>query len=246
MKPLTAIIADDEPRLAENLAARLKVLWPQLEVLAIVANGIAAVSVIAEKQPTFAFLDIRMPGLDGIQVARIAQSTRVIFVTAYDEYAVTAFEAAAADYLLKPVSDERLAQCVARLALSTSAAGSGAAATESAASPARIATLEWLTVRLADTTRLVAVGEVLYFRSGDKYTDVVTASERHLIRTPLKELLDQLNPQLFAQIHRGVIVNLRAVERIERDMLGRSRLYLRDHADVLTISRSFVDRFKQM
>jgi DNA-binding LytR/AlgR family response regulator len=110
----------------------------------------------------------------------------------------------------------------------------------------RAASLEWLTVRLADTTRLVPVGEVLYFRSGDKYTEVVTATERHLVRTPLKELLEQLNPNHFAQIHRGIIVNLRAVERIERDLLGRSQLYLRDHADVLTVSRSFLDQFKQM
>jgi DNA-binding LytR/AlgR family response regulator len=243
---LTAIIADDEPRLAESLAGRLKTLWPQLEILAIVANGIAAVSVIADKRPTFAFLDIRMPGLDGIQVARIAAATRVIFVTAYDEYAVTAFEAAAADYLLKPVSDERLAQCVARLARQAEAPTDRAALNELWDKRPRTASLEWLTVRLADTTRLVPVGEVLYFRSGDKYTEVVTASERHLVRTPLKELLEQLNPKHFAQIHRSVIVNLRAVERIERDLLGRSQLYLRGHADVLTVSRSFLDQFKQM
>jgi len=229
---LTALIADDEPRLAENLA-----------------NGIAAVSVIAERQPTFAFLDIRMPGLDGIQVAKIARSTRVIFVTAFDEYAVTAFEAAAADYLLKPVSDARLAQCVARLAHGAQGATPSVdltALTALLGQPAPAAALEWLTVRLADTTRLVPVNEVLYFRSGDKYTEAVTAAERHLVRTPLKELLEQLGGRSFVQIHRGIIVNLRAVERIERDMLGRSRVHLKDHTDVLTISRSFLDQFKQM
>jgi DNA-binding LytR/AlgR family response regulator len=240
----TALIADDEPRLAENLAGRLKVLWPELQIIAIVGNGIASLSVIAERKPDFAFLDIRMPGLDGIQVARLARDTRVVFVTAHDEYAVTAFEAAAADYLLKPVSDARLAHCVARLAQQP---GPVLNADVLQALLARHAggALEWLTVRLADTTRLVAVNEVIYFRSGDKYTEAVTAAERHLIRTPLKELLEQLNRTHFTQIHRSVIVNLRAVERIERDLFGRSQVYLRGHADVLTVSRSFLGRFKQ-
>jgi DNA-binding LytR/AlgR family response regulator len=112
--------------------------------------------------------------------------------------------------------------------------------------PAHQGRLEWLTVRLADTTRLVAVNEVLYFRSTDKYTEAVTANERHLVRTPLKELLEQLNPQQFAQVHRSIIVNLGAVERIERDVLGRSQIHLRQHADVLPLSRSFAERFRQM
>jgi DNA-binding LytR/AlgR family response regulator len=242
----TAIIADDEPRLAENLAARLRALWPQLNIVAVVPNGIAAVAAIAEHKPTFAFLDIRMPGLDGMQVAKAAQGTRVIFVTAYDEYAVSAFDNAAADYLLKPISDARLAQCVARLAQHAGAAADSGAVTGLPARQSQGSVLEWLTVRLGDTTRLVAVNEVLYFRSGDKYTEAVTLAEQHLIRTPLKELLDQLDQRYFVQIHRGVIVNLRRVERIERDLLGRSKLYLRDHADVLTVSRNYLDQFKQM
>ncbi len=242
----TALIADDEPRLAEDLAARLLHLWPQLSIIAVVANGIAAAAAIAAHRPTFAFLDIRMPGLDGVQVAKLAQSTRVIFVTAHDEYAVTAFEAAAVDYLLKPVSDARLAQCVARLAQPTTQSADIGALYTLLAGQSAPTTLEWLTVRLADTTRLVPVNEVLYFRSGDKYTEAVTSRESHLIRTPLKELLAQLNPHHFAQIHRGIVVNLRAVERIERDVLGRSQVYLRDFKEVLPLSRSFVDRFRQM
>jgi DNA-binding LytR/AlgR family response regulator len=240
----TAIIADDEPRLAENLAGRLRALWPQLNILAVVPNGVAAVAAIAEHRPTFAFLDIRMPGLDGMQVAKAAPGTRVVFVTAYDEYAVSAFDNAAVDYLLKPVSDARLAQCVARLARQSGAAAGALEGLPARQSPGTV--LEWLTVRLGDTTRLVAVNEVLYFRSGDKYTEAVTLAEQHLIRTPLKELLDQLDQRYFAQIHRGAIVNLRKVERIERDLLGRSKLYLRDHADVLTVSRNYLDQFKQM
>jgi DNA-binding LytR/AlgR family response regulator len=243
---LTAIIADDEPRLAENLAGRLRALWPPLTIVAIVPNGIAAVAAIAEHKPTFAFLDIRMPGLDGMQVAKAAQGTRVVFVTAYDEYAVSAFENSAVDYLLKPISDARLAQCVARLTQLPAASAEAGARAGSSARPSQGNMLEWLTVRLGDTTRLVAVSEVLYFRSGDKYTEAVTRAEQHLIRTPLKELMEQLDQRYFAQIHRSVIVNLRKVERIERDLLGRSKLYLRDHGEVLTVSRNYLDQFKQM
>ncbi len=241
-----AIVADDEPRLAADLAARLRLTWPLLEIAAVVGNGIAAASAIAEHRPTYAFLDIRMPGLDGIQVARMAGQTRIVFVTAHDEYAVSAFEAAAADYLLKPVSDIRLMQCVARLRQQQAVlldVGALSALLARAPTPAR---LDWLTVRLADTTRLVAVDEILYFRAGDKYTEAVTAMERHLVRTPLKELLEQLDPQRFAQVHRGIIVNLASVERIERDVLGRSGIHLRNHADVLPLSRSFAERFRQM
>jgi DNA-binding LytR/AlgR family response regulator len=203
-----------------------------------VGNGIAAAAAIAETKPTFAFLDIRMPG--------IAASTRVVFVTAHDEYAVSAFEAAAADYLLKPVSDARLLQCVSRLARQAPSVFDLNALTAVLGQRPLGRALEWLTVRLADTTRLVPIQEVLYFRSGDKYTEAVTATERHLVRTPLKDLLEQIDPRCFAQIHRSVIVNLRAVERIERDLLGRSSLHLRGHGDVLAVSRSFQDRFKQM
>lgn len=243
MQP-TAIIADDEPRLAESLASRLRALWPQLNILAIVPNGIAAVAAIAEHRPSVAFLDIRMPGLDGMQVAKAAQGTRVVFVTAYDEYAVAAFDNAAVDYLLKPISDARLAQCVARLNQPLSVSATIAAGSSVLAS--RSSLLEWLTVRLGDTTRLVAVNEVSYFQAGDKYTEAVTPTERHLIRTPLKELLAQLDQRYFAQIHRSVIVNLRKVERIERDLLGRSTLYLRDHGEGLSVSRNYLEQFKQM
>jgi DNA-binding LytR/AlgR family response regulator len=242
----SAIVADDEPRLAQDLAARLQKLWPQLDIIAAVNDGVAAASLIAERQPTFAFLDIRMPGIDGIGVARVARDTRIVFVTAYDEYAVAAFDAAAADYLLKPVSDARLAHCVARLREQSTRTLDVNVLTSLLSQRAARGTLEWLTIRLGDTTRLVSVEEVLYFQSGDKYTEVVTAAERHLIRTALKGLLEQLDPNHFAQIHRSIVVNLRAVEFIERDILGRSRVHLRGRADTLPLSRSFVDRFRQM
>jgi DNA-binding LytR/AlgR family response regulator len=242
----SAIIADDEPRLAEDLATRLRAVWPQLDIVAVAPNGLAAATAIAEHQPTFAFLDINMPGLDGIQVARLAQNTRVIFVTAHDEYAVTAFEAAAVDFLLKPVSDARLAQCVSRLSQPRAAVLDVVALTALLSRQPPQSFLEWLTVRLGDTTRLVAVNEVLYFRAGDKYTEAVTATERHLVRTPLKELLAQLNPGQFAQIHRSVLVNLREIERIEHDMLGRTQVHLKKVSEVLPVSRSYAARFRQM
>jgi DNA-binding LytR/AlgR family response regulator len=242
----SAIIADDEPRLAEDLAARLRAAWPQLEVVTIAANGLDAAAAIAAHQPAFAFLDINMPGLDGIQVAKLAQTTRVIFVTAHAEYAVTAFEAAAVDYLLKPVSNERLAQCVARLSQPRTAVMDGAVLTALLSRQPAQSHLEWLTVRLADTTRLVAVNEVLYFRAGDKYTEAVTATERHLVRTSLKELLEQLPPRRFVQIHRSVVVNLREIERIEHNVLGRPQLHLKQGAGVLSVSRSFASQFRQM
>ncbi len=242
----SAVIADDEPRLAADLAERLRLAWPQLDIVAVVGNGVAAANVIAERRPAFAFLDIRMPGMDGVQVARVAGLTRIVFVTAHDEYAVTAFETAAADYLLKPVSDARLAQCVARLQQQAVAQIDIGALSALLAHPSARPRLDWLTVRLADTTRIVAVNEVLYFRSPEKYTEAVTLTDRHLVRTPLKELLEQLDPHRFMQVHRSIIVNLGAVDRIERDVLGRSQIHLRNHPDVLPISRGFTDRFKHM
>ncbi|MBM3117777.1 LytR/AlgR family response regulator transcription factor [Jeongeupia naejangsanensis] len=242
----TALIADDEPLLAASLAARLKALWPALDIVAVAANGVEAVAALNAHRPDLAFLDIRMPGLTGLQVAQAARDTRVVFVTAYDEYALSAFEHAAIDYLLKPVDDVRLAQCVSRLQRQTQAPPDLQAAL-AALNPAPAASsLAWLTVGLGDTTRLVALDEVLYFEASNKYTNVVTATERHLIRTPLKDLLPQLDPQRFAQVHRAVIVNLGAVARIHRDLLGRQQVHLKQCADVLPLSRGFAGRFRQM
>ncbi len=241
----TALIADDEPQLAEDLARRLRRLWSELEIVAIAPNGLEAVAELGRLRPQYAFLDIRMPGLSGLEAARAALGTRIVFVTAHDEYAVAAFEAAAADYLLKPVSDARLAQCVARLQREAAPAVDLHKLMAGFASPAR-EYLSWVTAGLANTTRLVAVKSVLYFQSTEKYTEVVTAHERHLIRTPLKELLESLDPRDFAQIHRGTLVNLGAIERVERDVLGRCLVHLKDHGDVLPVSRTFAGRFKQM
>lgn len=240
----TALVADDEPLLASSLAERLQALWPDLQIIAIVKNGLEAVAEINRQRPDFAFLDIRMPGINGLQVAATLRDTRVVFVTAFDEYAVSAFENAALDYLLKPVSDSRLAQCVVRLQREARPATDWAAVM--AGMQKQPAALTWLTVGLGDVTRLIAVEEVLFFQASDKYTEVVTAHERHLIRTPLKELLPQLNPEGFSQVHRAYIVNLHVVARIERDLLGRQTIHIKNSPHSLPLSRSFAAQFRQM
>lgn len=241
----TVLIADDEPKLAQDLARRLKRCWYGVDIVAVVENGTRAAAEIAQRNPQFAFLDVRMPGLNGLEVAAAATDTRIVFVTAYEEYAVAAFDAAAVDYLLKPVSDARLAQCVLKLQQSA-APPTDVAALLSMLERPNARYLAWLHAGAGNVTRVLSVAETLYFRAADKYTDVVTASERHVIRISLKELSEQLDPQQFVQIHRSIIVNLRAIERIERDVLGRSEIHLKGHKDVLPISRVYASRFKRM
>ncbi|KGS03476.1 LytR/AlgR family response regulator transcription factor [Burkholderia sp. ABCPW 111] len=241
----TALIADDEPNLSAELAERLAGLWPELEIVAMPRNGVDTLAALNASRPDVAFLDIRMPGIDGLKLASLVPDVRVVFVTAYDEHAVEAFDRSAVDYLLKPVTDERLLRCIAKLqrggfAPARAHALVGARMSQ-AATPIR-----WLTVGLKDTTRLVSVDDVLYFRALDKYTEVVTAGERHVIRTPLKELLQRLDQDRFAQVHRGVIVSYAAIDRIERDLLGRLRIHLRGRCDVLPVSRAYAGQFKHM
>jgi len=241
----TVLIADDEPKLAQDLARRLKRCWHGIDIVAVVDNGSQAAAAMARLNPQFAFLDIRMPGMSGLEVAAAAADTRIVFVTAHDEYAVAAFDAAAVDYLLKPVSDTRLAQCVLKLQQTAAPRADLTMLLTKLDRPSE-RYLAWLHTGAGNTTRVLSVAEALYFRAADKYTDVVTASERHVIRVSLKELLEQLNPQQFVQIHRSTIVNLNAVERIERDVLGRSEIHLKNHKDVLPVSRAFAGTFKRM
>jgi DNA-binding LytR/AlgR family response regulator len=237
----TALIADDEPNLAAELASRLAKYWPELEIVAMPRNGVEALAELNAKQPDYAFLDIRMPGVDGLEIARLM---RVVFVTAYDEYAVQAFDTSAADYLLKPLNDERLLRCIAKL---QRGGGAQPAVPGVGVLPDKDhAPIQWLTVGLKDTTHLVSIEDVLYFQATDKYTEVVTAERRHVIRTPLKELLQRLDAAKFAQVHRSVIVSYAAIDRVERDLLGRLRIHLRNHTDVLPVSRAYVGLFKQM
>jgi DNA-binding LytR/AlgR family response regulator len=241
----TILIADDEPHLAQDLVRRLKRCWNDAEIVAVVDNGLSAVAELGRLNPRFAFLDIRMPGLNGLEVAAASSGTRIVFVTAYDEYAVAAFDASAADYLVKPVSDARLAQCVLKLQ-QMSAPQPDLAALLSRLRQPRPTWLTWLHVGAGNTTRVLSMDEVLYFQAGDKYTEVVTATQRHVVRMTLKELAQRLDEEQFAQIHRGTIVNLNAVERVERDMLGRALVRLKNHPDVLTVSRAYLARFRRM
>ena len=245
---MRALIAEDEPNLAADLARRLARLWPQLEIAAVVHDGLAAREALAELAPDVAFLDIRMPGLSGLEVARGAPAgCRVVFVTAYDEHAVAAFDAAAADYLLKPVADARLEQCIARLRAAPAHDPGDLLARVRALLPVvPNPPLRWLRAQVGQITRLVAVEAVCYFQAGDKYTSAVTREGEFLLRTPIKELLPQLDPDQFWQVHRGTLVNVGQIVAAKRDLLGRLALNLRDRPETLAVSRSYAHLFRQM
>jgi len=248
---MTAVIADDEPRLAEFLRDRLAVLWPELLIAGIAHNGPEAQALIEREAPDVAFLDIRMPGLSGLDVARTAgRDVRIVFVTAFDEYAVQAFKHAAVDYLLKPVADDRLAETVARLRASANAPGNtsvgevlAAIATLRHDAPERLA---WIRASRGAQVMLIDIDDVCYFQANDKYTSVFTADGESLIRTPLRELASQLDARHFWQVHRGTIVNLRHVATTTRDLAGRVTLHMKSRPEVVTVSRAYAHLFKQM
>jgi DNA-binding LytR/AlgR family response regulator len=246
---MKAIIADDEQHLAQDLRRRLGQLWPELQIAAVLHDGIAAAQALQELKPDIAFLDIRMPGQSGLDAARAAAADcRVVFVTAFDDHAVQAFEQAAVDYLLKPVSDERLARCVERLKQRSEAAPDALLvrlqqllATQNKPEP-----LRWLRIQVGQSVRMVAVEEVCYFQSADKYTSVLTRDAELLLRTPLKELVDQLDPDQFWQVHRGTIVNAKQIVSAHHDLLGKVTLTLRDRPEKVAVSRSYAHLFRQM
>jgi DNA-binding LytR/AlgR family response regulator len=261
-----ALIAEDEPLLARNLKHALALAWPELQLVALAPNGIEALRLIEAERPDVAFLDIRMPGLTGLEVAaELADKLnegepvpRIVFVTAYDEYALEAFELAAVDYLLKPVVPERLAKAVERLKAQLAAPNEDLAQLVSklqkviGSGPATLGagpgegTLKIIRAAVGSTVRMIPVEEICYFQAADKYTSVVTRDAEMLIRTPLKELLAQLPPDRFRQIHRGTVVNLSEVASAVRDDNGRFSLRLKQRKESLTVSRVFADQFRQM
>jgi DNA-binding LytR/AlgR family response regulator len=247
-----ALIADDEVHLAEHLRARLMHLWPGLEVLPLAANGVEALRAINEEEPEVAFLDIRMPGLTGIELARrIDTNTHVVFVTAFDQYAVEAFDREVVDYLLKPVTDERLAKAVERLQRKLASAERPPALDEVLAKLARAipgagARLRWIRALKGELVQQIAVDDVLYFQASDKYTCVMTREGESLIRVPLAELTGQLDADVFWQIHRGTLVNMNAVAATRRDLGGRVFVKLKDGKTELPVSRAYAHLFKQM
>jgi DNA-binding LytR/AlgR family response regulator len=246
---MRAIIADDEQHLAEDLRRRIAQLWPELHIVAVVHDGIAAASALAELKPDIAFLDIRMPGQNGLDAAREASADcRVVFVTAFDDHAVQAFEQAAIDYLLKPVSDERLARCVERLKQhSTSAPDALLARLQQLLATSNIPEpLRLLRIQVGHAVRMVAVEEVCYFKSTDKYTTVLTRDAELLLRTPIKELIAQLDPAVFWQVHRGTLVNVKQIVSAHHNLLGKVSLTLRDRPEKVAVSRSYTHLFRQM
>ena len=257
----TAIVAEDEPLLRQALLDRLAEAWPELEILAACEDGASAVEALAEFQPDVAFLDIRMPGLTGLDVAATAAEssprTQVVFVTAYDQYAVDAFEQGAVDYLLKPIAADRLAATVQRLQsrsgdaqavsallqrLGTLANGALGTSPRGGEAPP----LTWLTASAGKETRLVLVEDVAYFRADNKYTTVVTAEGEALLRTSIRELVGMLDPALFKQIHRSTIVNLKAIAGITRDDAGRGIVRLKSRPETLLVSQPFMALFRHM
>ena len=249
-----ALIADDEPNLAQDLRERLSAMWPELEILEPAANGLEALRAIGEDEPDIVFLDIRMPGLTGIELARrIDPGTRVVFVTAYDEYAVEAFEREAVDYLVKPVPDDRLARCVERLKRSLAESAPPPAIAEAIERIARAlpgagaaSKLRWVRALKGEVVQQIPVDEVLYFQASDKYTCVMTRTGEYLIRTPLAELAAQVDPEVFWQIHRGTLVNMNEVAATRRDLGGRVYVRLKEGDAELAVSRAYAHRFKQM
>ena len=252
-----AIVAEDETLLRKALLEQLGKAWPELRIVAECEDGASALEAIAEHRPDVAFLDIRMPGLTGLDVAaaipEVSPATQVVFVTAYDQYAIDAFERGAIDYLLKPIAADRLAATVQRLK-ARAAAGPADSATlaalvrqlGSSLSPRAQPPLNWVTASAGRETRLILLDDVAYFRADNKYTTVMTGDGEALLRTPIRELLEVLDPAVFKQIHRSTIVNIKAIASIVRDDTGKGVVRLRQRPETLTVSQPFMALFRNM
>jgi DNA-binding LytR/AlgR family response regulator len=263
-----AVLADDERLMREQMRARLAEVWPELTLVAEAKNGLEAVQLVKHHQPDIVFLDIRMPGLTGVEAARqIAQLEldddallpEIVFVTAYDQYAVEAFEQGAADYVLKPAERERLAVTAERLKKRLATRGTADAAASAPIqqllhklaaqlNPAAQGSgyLQWIQASVGSSIQMIPVADVLFFISDEKYTRVQTTQVEALIRKPIKELVDELDPKLFWQIHRSTLVNVNAVSGVARDFRGRQIVSVKGHNEKLEVSRSYAGLFKGM
>jgi DNA-binding LytR/AlgR family response regulator len=279
MKPPRCLIAEDEPLLAAGLQADLAALWPALQVVASVGDGLRAAEQTLALRPDVCFFDIRMPGATGLEAAQAlaedwpegpgsAAFPLLVFVTAYDDYALQAFEAQAVDYLVKPVDRTRLAACVARLQARLAAQQSSATAPDGSPHNAQqdalqaavaqlrgllggmpaatVPRLEVIQAQVGNLVHLVPLAEVLYFEAADKYVRVITADKEHLIRASLRELLPQLDPAVFWQVHRGTVVQAKAISTARREESGKVTLTLRGRPEKLTASRLYAHLFKGM
>ncbi|MFP5390578.1 MAG: LytR/AlgR family response regulator transcription factor [Gammaproteobacteria bacterium] len=253
----TAILADDERLMRDQLRMRLNQAWPELEIVGEAKNGDEAVALVEQLQPDLTFLDIRMPGKTGMEAAReIGARSQIVFVTAYDQYAVEAFERGAIDYVLKPPELERLAVTVERLksrlakpreatAVADSVTAMLSQLAEKIAAP-KPTYLQWIQASIGQDLRMIPVEDILFFRSDEKYTCVQTDKFEALIRKPVRDLAEELDPALFWQIHRATLVNVNAIEGVTRDLRGRHLVLIKGRPDKLEVSRSFLHLFKQM
>lgn len=252
----TAIIADDERLMRDQLRMRLSEVWPELEILGEAKNGEEAVELVDQLKPDLTFLDIRMPGKTGMEAARdIGGGSNIVFVTAYDQYAVEAFERGAIDYVLKPPEPERLTVTVERLKERLATPKAASAAPDVSAILSQLAEkiaapkpkhLQWIQASIGSDLRMIPVEEILFFRSDEKYTCVQTEKFEALIRKPVRDLADELDPSLFWQIHRATLVNVNAIEGVTRDIRGRHLVQIKGRPEKLEVSRSFLHLFKQM
>jgi len=278
LSPVRAVLADDERLMREQLRSRLTEVWPELEIVAEAKNGLEAVELVREHHPDLVFLDIRMPGLTGVDAARqIAQLPEddswlvpeIVFITAYDQYAVEAFEQGVADYVLKPAERERLVLTVARIKKRLAQRHNGGGGESAEAAPAEAGQaqplqqllhqlsaklnpggapkyLQWIQATVGQAIQMIPVEDVLFFISDEKYTRVQTAGVEALIRKPIKELVDELDPALFWQIHRSTLVNVKAINGITRDFRGRQLVGVKGLSEKLEVSRSYTQLFKGM
>jgi DNA-binding LytR/AlgR family response regulator len=249
------IIAEDEKPLRDHLKKLLTTVWPEARLCGEAENGRQVLELVRRHQPAAAFLDIKMPGMSGMQAAKeIAHQCHIVFVTAFDQFAVEAFEQEAVDYLLKPVTAERLAATVQRLKhrLLNNAAPSEALAAVTERILLELKTtqqtshLRWIRAQHKDGVRLIPVESVCYFKADEKYTLVISSEEEFLIRTSIKNLIAQLDPDRFWQIHRGTVVNVALIDSVSRSVTGRGVLKIKGRPELLTVSRPYLHLFKQM
>jgi DNA-binding LytR/AlgR family response regulator len=252
MKNPTALVAEDESTLRAELIEQVTRLWPELVIVGEASDGVQALRLLDELRPDVLFLDIQMPGATGLDVARQASGrSHVVFVTAYDEHAVAAFDHGAVDYLLKPLQPARLFTAITRVKQRLGSTPNELSsvldrlAALPGSSPAR-QHLRWINASIGQTLRLITVDEVLYFAADNKYTRVATRDSEALIRKPLKELVEELDPQQFWQIHRSTLVNASAIAGASRDFRGRLQLKLKERSETLLVAESYAHLFKQM
>jgi DNA-binding LytR/AlgR family response regulator len=250
----TAIIADDERMMRDQLKSRLEQVWPELQILGEAKNGEEAIQMVTTHNPDLVFLDIRMPVKTGLEAAKeIGDKAHVVFITAYDQYAIEAFDQGAVDYVLKPADVERLSRTVERLKSRLASATQPNDMSEMLSQLAKqlgiVAKpnyLHWIQASIGQELRLIPVEEILFFQSDEKYTRVQTSTYEALIRKPVRDLIEELDPSLFWQIHRSTLVNAKAISGVVRDMRGRHLVQIKGSTEKLEVSRSFVHLFKQM